>query len=228
MAVCAAVPAQANVTPSGSTVIQYTAASKSTCESPAWMWPFKSIGDARTYVLAPNGSFTGGAAPGGQLAGGARFATDSVRGTSLVLPAGASAVSPGMCVDLDYPHLRLARKAVGNAAGLELRSEVVYPQLREPAWTEVKQFDGYQGYSVASGWRISPDVDLKPGFGGSTPGARYVARRFTAIKKASTTATYWKRRRPRRPPDALISPDPSPGGPSVRPGAGPMVVGGGV
>ena len=41
-----------------------------------------------------------------------------------------------------------------------------------------------------SGWRISPDMDLKPDFGGSVPGARYVALRFTAVKKASTSAEF--------------------------------------
>lgn len=75
--------------------------------STAWTTPFRSIGDSRTYVLAPNGSFTGAAAPGCQLSGGARLATD---------------------------------------------------------------------------WRISPDVDLKPDLGGSIPGARHVALRFTAVE----------------------------------------------
>ncbi len=191
-ALALAATAQANVTPLGSTVIAYTPGSTATCVAPAYAWPYRALGDSRTYVLAPSGSFTGGVAPGWQLSGGARFDGDAARGTSLVLPPGASAVSPGICVDLDYPHLRLAHKAVGsNAGNLELRSEVVYPQLLGPAWTEVKQFDGYQGDRVASGWLISPDIDLKPDFGGSVPGARYVALRFTAIKKASTTAQVW-------------------------------------
>ena len=76
-------------------------------------------------MLAPYGSFTNNIATGWQLAGGARLATDVTRGVGLALPAGASAISPGMCVDLDYPHLRFAQKVVGkNAAGLEIRAEV--------------------------------------------------------------------------------------------------------
>jgi hypothetical protein len=129
--------------------------------------------------------------PGWQLRGGARFATDAARGAGLALPAGASAISPGMCVDLDYPHLRFAHKVVGrNASGVEIRMEVTYPQLRNPVWTEVKQFDGFQGNSAGSGWRITPDVDLKPDFGGQVPGARYVALRFTAVRKSSTAAEF--------------------------------------
>ncbi len=183
-----AAPAQANVTPLDAT-IQYTSPSSSTCDAPAWVWPYKAIGDARMYVLAPAGSFTGNSA-GWQLRGGARIATDAARGAGLALPAGASAISPGMCVDLDYPHMRFAHKLIGTGSALELKTEVVYPQVVNPTWTDVKQFDGYQGSAVASGWRISPEVDLKPDFGGQLAGARYVALRFTAVKKAATTAEF--------------------------------------
>jgi hypothetical protein len=187
-AVVLAAPALANTTPLGTTAIQYADGSRSTCESPAFVHPYVGIGDRRTYVLAPGGSFSSSTA-GWQLKDGARLVSDAARGTALGLPAGASAISPGMCVDLDYPHLRLAHKVVGKgASNIELLTEVVYPQLPAPEWTEVKQFDGWQGDAVGSGWRISPDIDLKPDFGGSTPGARYVALRFTAVKKARTAA----------------------------------------
>lgn len=182
--------AQANVMPLDAT-IQYTSASRSTCEAPAWTNPYRSIGDSRTYVLAPDGAFAGGVAPGWQLRNGARIVSDPARGPGLALPAGASVVSPAMCVDLNYPHLRFAQKVVGtNAGGVEIRVDVVYPQNRNPVWTEVKQFDGFQGNTVASGWRITPDVDVKPDWGGQTAGARYVALRFTAVKKSTTKAEF--------------------------------------
>ncbi len=183
-----AAPAPANTTPLGTTSIAHTDASRSTCESPAFVRPYTGLGDSRTYVLAPAGTFDAGAT-GWQLRDGARLAADATRGTSLVLPPGASAISPAACIDLDYPHLRLAHKATGwNPAGLELKTEVVYPQVRSPQWVEVKQFDPFQGDQVASGWRISPDVDLKPDLGGSSWGARPVAVRFTAVRKATTSA----------------------------------------
>lgn len=186
----AAGPAQANTAPLD-TNIEYTDASRSTCETPLFQSPYTALGDFRSYVIAPSGTFSGGVARGWQLRAGARLATDFGRGAGLALPAGASAVSPGMCVDLDYPHFRFANKVVGKGAkGVEIKIEVVYPQLADPEWTEVKQFDGFQGDTVASGWRISPDVDLKPDFGGQTPGARYVALRFTAVKKSTTSAEF--------------------------------------
>ncbi len=181
-------PAAANTTPLD-TAIAYTDASRSTCENPQIVQPYRAIGDSRNYVLAPHGSFTNGVAPGYQLRNGAKLASDTARGVGLALPAGASVVTPGFCVDLDYPHARLAHKVVGTgASGVELKVEVVYPTLAAPHWTEVKQFDGSQGDPVASGWRISPDVDLKPEFGGDAWGARFVALRLTAVKKYPTTA----------------------------------------
>ena len=76
-----------------------------------------------------------------------------------------------MCVDLDYPHMRFAHRVVGsNASGVELRVDVVYPQNAFPVWTAVKQFDGFQGSTVGSGWRITPDVDVKPDWGGPDDG----------------------------------------------------------
>ena len=177
-------PAQANTTPLGQTVIAYTGQSAATCDRPSFTQSLKAYGDSRWYVLAPSGSFTGAAAPGWQLRGGAKLAADAVRGTSLALPPGGSAISPGMCVDLDYPHFRFANKFVAkDPAGGKILVEVVYPQLRSPEWTEVIDFDGKQSQLAGAGsWRLSQDVQLKPDFAGDAPGARYVALRFTALK----------------------------------------------
>ena len=179
-----AVPAAANTTPLGTTVIQYTSASAATCDRPSFTQPLRAYGDSRWYVLAPNGSFTNSVAPGWQLRNGAKLATDAARGVSLVLPPGGSAISPGMCVDLDYPHFRFFNKFVAkDPAGGKILVEVVYPQLASPEWTDVIEFDGKASQLAGAGnWRLSQDVELKPDFAGDTPGARYVALRFTALK----------------------------------------------
>ena len=180
-AAAAASPAHANTTPLGSTAINYTPASGTTCDRPTFTRALAAYGDNRWYALAPAGNFDG-AAPGWQLKSGARLAADPARGTSLVLAPGASALSPGFCVDLDYPYFRFFNRFVAKDPSKgEILVEVVYPQLRNPEWTEVTKFDGTQGTPVSGSWRLSSDVALKPDFAGGVPGARYVALRFTAL-----------------------------------------------
>lgn len=176
-------PAQANTTPLGTTVIAYTPASDATCDRPSFTQSLAPLGDDRWYVQAPAGNFNATTAPGWQLRNGARLAPDAARGTSLVLPTGASAISPGFCVDLDYPHFRFANRFIARDPSKgEILVEVVYPKLARPDWTEVSKFDGAQGVAAGANWRLSSDVDLKPDFGGDVPGARYVALRFTALR----------------------------------------------
>ncbi len=166
-----------------------TDASRSTCESPALGTPYAAIGDERSYVLAPGGSFEDASAPGWRLGGGAEIERDGRQGGQLVLPVGGSAVSPSMCIDLDYPHLRFAHKVPGrHAKGVEIRVDVVYPQTEGADWLQTGVVDPTASTPVGGGWRVSPDVALKPELGGSEWGARDVALRFTAVAAGATDA----------------------------------------
>jgi hypothetical protein len=184
--------AHADSTPLGTTQILETADSRTACENPLIEHPFAQYGDNLDYVLAPDGNFNASVA-GWQLAGGAKVvATD--KGRSLQLPKGATAISPSMCLDLNFPTFRMYHKVVKQKTGLlggvlslvlgdadeaELKVEVVYYEIANPVWTEMKQFDGRQGTSAGNGWRLSDHIDLKPDLGGSAPGARQAALRFT-------------------------------------------------
>jgi hypothetical protein len=183
-----ALAAPASAAPAGAPAIQATDASRSTCESPALGTPYAAIGDERSYVLAPGGSFEDPAAAGWQLRGGAAVEQDRRRGGHLVLPVGASAVSPSMCIDLDYPHLRFSHKIRGrHAEAVDIKVDVVYPQAEAADWVGVAQFDFFAGTSVGAGWRVSPDVPLHPELGGTEWGARDVALRFTAVEPSTTS-----------------------------------------
>ena len=183
-------PAAANTTPLGTTKILDSADSRSTCDSPTWVRPFLSYEDSGNYVLAPGGAFEAPTAAGWQLSGQARTVAGNeqffLRGRSdsrsLSLPSGTRAISPAMCVDLTYPHLRLVSKAVSSPGNALLGIEVVYPDSRRPEWTEVKSFDGYQGKFARSGWRISDHVDIKPQLGHSGNAMRRMAIRITALR----------------------------------------------
>jgi hypothetical protein len=174
--------ASANNTPLGSMRIQDTAESDTTCTNPLLVKPFAGFGDRRDYVLAPGGAFEGGIAPGWQISGGGKIAAGGrSSAASLSLPPGATAVTPAMCIDLSFPHMRFYSKAMGTAAEAKVGVEVVYPDVRAPAFEEIKQFDGKQGTAAGSGWRLSDDVDLKPDLGGKTNATRRVALRFTSL-----------------------------------------------
>jgi hypothetical protein len=174
--------ASANTTPLGATQILNTPESSSTCVNPLIVQPFKAFGDRRDYVLGPGGDFEGAVATGWQLAGGAQLAAGGRNSAgSLSLPPGASAITPAMCIDLTYPHMRFYSKAMGNAAHARVGVEVVYPDVRNPAFEEIKQFDGKQGTAAGLGWRLSDDVDLKPDLGGQRNVTRRVALRFSSL-----------------------------------------------
>jgi hypothetical protein len=100
----------------------------------------------------------------------------------LALPRGASIVSPVMCVDLNYPTGRFLAKAVGNPYTSQLRVEVIYPDAPiRPVWEQRAAFNGVLGLNAGSGWRLTPDVNLRPMDGGRATGMRPIAYRFTAV-----------------------------------------------
>jgi hypothetical protein len=189
--------AHAGSTPLGSTQIIETTDSRKTCDNPLIEHPFTRFGDYLDYVLAPSGNFDG-SLYGWQLAGGAKvIATD--KGRSLQLPEGASAISPSMCLDLNYPTFRMYHKVVKPKTGLlgsllglvlgtpqaaDIRVEVVYPEVAIPQWTEMTRFDGREGVSAGNGWRLFDPIDLKPELGGAEAGARQAALRFTVLDAA--------------------------------------------
>ena len=188
-------PAAANSTPLGSTQIVSTEQSWQTCQDPLIESPYAPFGDSRDYVLAPGGSFEQPGTPGWQLSAGASVApgddtftaadkiiTSHADGSMLQLSSGATAISPAMCVDLNYPLFRFTSRAITTPDDAEIQVEVVYPNASNPAFEELKKFDGRQGDFKASKWYVSDEIDLKPDLGGSQSGGRLAALRFTALK----------------------------------------------
>lgn len=106
------------------------------CAGQTFEHPFASWDDHASYVLAPNGSFEAGAT-GWTLAGGATVGRDEIDGRSaLALPAGSSATSSPMCIDLDYPTMRfLARNAGAANSGL---SVAVRFRLDDGVWRSLR------------------------------------------------------------------------------------------
>ena len=177
-----------------STEVIETADSAATCDYPLIEHPFTQFGDNLDYVLAPDGNFNG-TVNGWQLAGGAKI-VQTDKGRSLQLPKGASAISPSMCLDLHFPTFRMYSKVVKQKTGLlgsilglvlgdaddaELKVDVIYHEIANPVWTKMDKFKGDEGTSAGNGWRVTDPINLNPELGGSEPGARQAALRFTTV-----------------------------------------------
>jgi hypothetical protein len=179
-------------TPSGIDILE-TADTTQTCAAPDLVPAFASLGDMRDYVLAPGGSFEDKKLDGWQVTKSRQdgdHSTLSVPSTrkddnkhSLKVPAGGSAVSPAMCVDLHYPTMRFMAKAEKGKGQLEV--EVVYPDSNNPVFHDASSIaaDG-------KAWGATADVPIYPERGGATPGMRRVALRFTSVAGDSEAAEW--------------------------------------
>ena len=137
----------------------------------------------RDYVLAPGGSFEeegprGLASPEGQGRErrlGAQVRPDDENKQALKIPAGGSATSPAMCVDLHYPTMRLMAKAQKYKG--QLKVEVIYPDSDNPVFHPV----GSLTAGASDKWQASADMPVFPERGGAARGMRRVALRFTSV-----------------------------------------------
>ena len=136
LSACAAIAATAALaSPAHAGVLTKSATD---CGDPQLTQPFKRWLDYSNYKLVDNGTFEDGTA-GWNLTGGARVvngtATQRVSGDgskSLVLPAGATATTPPVCVGLNEPTLRyFARKNSGLLSTLTVSVQV---QLQLGVW----------------------------------------------------------------------------------------------
>jgi hypothetical protein len=150
-----------------------TAASVASCVAPTLAKSLAAYGDTRDYFLAPSANFDAGAT-GWQLRNGAGVVSGN-GGKVLRLPAGASAITPLFCVDVDYPTFRLFAAELEGEDEATLAVDVIYPSV---ATRNVRRSARLKAGSRMS---LSRDIDLHPEFAGATPGWRTVAIRLTAL-----------------------------------------------
>jgi hypothetical protein len=118
----------------GTTAAGAALLSSGTCPATSLSHPFAAWGDSSSYELVPGGNFEGSLA-GWSLSGGATrtagsepyAATGTAGQSSLLLPAGASAQSPPVCVDASNPTFRLFARNRSLLATIAV--QVVYPTV---------------------------------------------------------------------------------------------------
>ena len=145
--------------------------------------PFTAWSDYANYAFAPDGGFESGGS-GWSLNGGARavsgnesfYVHSNTDKTSLSLPAGASATSPGMCISLLSSKMRFVAR---GDSGSKVKVQIVYRGLLSSV---LGILDGGT-YTVGSGWKPSPEIGM---LGGVLPLlTSSVSFRFTAVGAAA-------------------------------------------
>jgi len=122
---------------------------------------FSPWGDNNYYELAPDGGFEGGGA-GWTLSGGAtlvqanedHFLNGPQDHTAVLLPYGASATSPPICVDETTPSFRVMTRNIGEK-GAKLHVTISYVVS---GGTKIQQTDAPP---ADKGWAASPPLQLQ-------------------------------------------------------------------
>jgi hypothetical protein len=152
------------------------------CPSPT-STPFATWSDYANYAFVPDGGFESGGSGWG-LSGGARavagnesfYVHSKLDKTSLSLPVGASATSPGMCISLLSSKMRFVAR---GDSGSKVKVQIVYRGLLSSV---LGILDGGT-YTVGGGWKPSPQIGM---LGGLLPLlTSSVSFRFTAVGGAA-------------------------------------------
>ena len=102
-------------------LIAFAGSAQAACSTAGAKKAFSQWGDQRNYVLAPDGGFEAGA-QGWDLDRGAMpvagnepyYLNTAADDTSLSLPAGSSAGSPPVCMDIGTPSFRMVALNTGD------------------------------------------------------------------------------------------------------------------
>jgi hypothetical protein len=184
VAACAALSATTSALAADGVTANTTAASNAECVAPSLFQPFTSFRDSRHYVLAPGGDFSNPGGGGWKFDGGAKIVTEANANGStdgvLAMPTGSTAVSPTMCVDLNYP---TARTWVRNAAGDgDVTVSVVYDAGKS---AQTPHAVGKLSGLKQATWGLSADIKIQPQLAGKQAGWRRVAFVLEAGGKSS-------------------------------------------
>ncbi len=146
------------------------------CAGQAFSQPFEALHDDGYYTLVEGSEFDE-SAEGWQLTGGAQIVADGPVGSSghsLDLPAGAEAISPSVCVTLQYPTARVWVRNVVGGGGLAV--SLAYAGTK----TEEQPQNVGQVHGQGNDWTLATPFNLQPQIAGPLEAVRHVRIHFTA------------------------------------------------
>jgi hypothetical protein len=163
--------------------LAYTTATEApaTCEGQTFAQQFSGYGDSHYYTLAPGGEFNS-TSEGWELSKGAQIVqTARPYGTGGVLnmPSGSVAVSPPVCVTLQYPTARVSVRDVIGSEGVSVAVAYTNTKTAE-APKNVGQVHGQQ-----TSWTLSSPFNVQPQTAGPSEALREVRFVFTANGRTS-------------------------------------------
>jgi hypothetical protein len=151
------------------------------CPGQTFSQPFAALGDANYYTLVQGSSF-GSPGEGWELHNGAAIVAttepDGSSGGALDLPSGAYAVSPPVCVTLQYPTARTWVEGVKGLGGVVVG---VYYAGSRPVGGPVGLLTAPQG----AGWQLSRPFQVRPQLAGAEEGVREVRFVFASLGRGS-------------------------------------------
>jgi hypothetical protein len=140
------------------------------CPGQTFSQPFEAFGDSNYYTLVQGSEFNAGP-EGWELRNGAEVVEgtrpDGSSGGVLDLPSGAIAVSPPVCVTLQYPTARAWVQTIQGGGGVTVG--VFYAGAR-PTGKAVGQLSS----KTPGGWELSSPFEIKPELTGKQEGVREV------------------------------------------------------
>jgi hypothetical protein len=185
LAICAS-PALASKGGAPGKLAPEVSADQALCPGQTFSQPFTKLGDSSYYTLVPGSEFNSGP-EGWQLLNGANIVNsirpDGSAGSVLNLPRGSLAISPPVCVTLQYPTARVWTRAAENNDNVIVA--VVYANR---AFTTPKSVGSLEG--TQSQWQLSEAFDVNPELGGKTEEAREVRFVFAASGRGTETQLY--------------------------------------
>jgi hypothetical protein len=143
------------------------------CPGQTFSRPFEAFGDSNYYMLVAGGEFEEGP-EGWELADGAEVVEvelpDGSTGGVLNLPSGAFAVSPPVCVTLQYPTARAWSRTVEGDGGVSVGVRYAGSKSDSGNGKKVGQLDA----KTKDGWKLSHPFNVEPQITGSEEGVREV------------------------------------------------------
>ncbi len=149
-----------------------------TCTGQTFSQAFAAFGDTNEYTLVQDGNFNSGS-EGWELSKGAQIVTSGgphgSTGGVLDLPSGATAVSPPVCVTLEYPTARVFVRDVKGSEGVAVGLAYAGTNRTVASPQNVGQVHGQQ-----TDWTLSNPINVQPQIAGSDEGTREARFVFTA------------------------------------------------